>query len=741
MKTYLLLFVLFLFLLVFSGCSSKQYNVQFVADDELIEIVSVKEGKSVTKIADPEKEGYDFIGWFDDNDELYDFSKPITDNISLVAAFEKQIYHIAFYDGDELIYEKDYEYGANVRIPTINDKQDDDYNYRFIGWDHEVSSKATSTITYKTTYQVSTRTYLVTYYDENGEVLQSVNVEKGKNATNVNMTKANDERYTYSFKGWYLDGNTKYDFMSLVVSDINLYPVFECIPVYFSTKGAKISILGDSVSTFYSESSTVNSIYHGTNQYYYPLYSSTVKTVDKTWWYMLANNLEASISVNESLSGSSCYGYTDSAAMSEKRIKNLGLNGTPDIIIVFIGTNDNVNGFSEEQFTLAYSTMLSRIKENYPLSYVFCFSLGYSNYHLNQPDNHHNYSEEDRLMYNRIISEQCDRYGVKMIDIASIQTTKTWSQYLGDNLHLNYTGMKAVASYATTVIKEYFDQSRPVYAISYDVDEDVTLSNDDTYIFYKDEVKVLPSATKPGYDFLGWYLNSDFEGDKVVSTKGFNEDIVLYPHFEVTLKDGEYRVYYKLNGGKLGETNKEVILANFLHDYSLFVSNDWGEDITLNELKDLSYDGNENKFSSPYYYATNVPNGTDYALPKFFRENIDSWGWLINLLHENAATDKAYVSDNTVWPEPIVVNLWAFFYDTECEWNGVKSANYGDVDSLNATLEDFALYNKKVYSGEVTLPVPTFEGHTFLGWYTNPNFSGNAVTKVSSGVTVYAKWE
>jgi len=43
---------------------------------------------------------------------------------------------------------------------------------------------------------------------------------------------------------------------------------------------------------------------------------------------------------------------------------------------------------------------------------------------------------------------------------------------------------------------------------------------------------------------------------------------------------------------------------------------------------------------------------------------------------------------------------------------------------------------------EYTLPVTKREGYNFKGWYTNPNFSGDAVTKITpvANATFYAKW-
>jgi uncharacterized repeat protein (TIGR02543 family) len=50
-----------------------------------------------------------------------------------------------------------------------------------------------------------------------------------------------------------------------------------------------------------------------------------------------------------------------------------------------------------------------------------------------------------------------------------------------------------------------------------------------------------------------------------------------------------------------------------------------------------------------------------------------------------------------------------------------------------------------VSSGVITsIPTPTYAGHTFLGWYTQSNFSGSAITfpfTISANTTIYAKWE
>lgn len=64
----------------------KEFTVTFSYDEEEID-VKVFDGNSVSPISNPKKEGYKFIGWFLD-EEVYDFSLPVTKDLTLIAKFE-----------------------------------------------------------------------------------------------------------------------------------------------------------------------------------------------------------------------------------------------------------------------------------------------------------------------------------------------------------------------------------------------------------------------------------------------------------------------------------------------------------------------------------------------------------------------------------------------------------------------------------------------------------------------------
>ena len=257
---------------------------------------------------------------------------------------------------------------------------------------------------------------------------------------------------------WYKDAEmTKSHKLSKkVTSDLDLYPKVNAIPLVETFEGMTVSILGDSISTFYSNGSNVNSYYGGTNQFYYPIYSSTVLKASQTWWYQAIEGSNTKLGVNNSWSGTNLYGSGTSAGMNIARIKTLGENGNPDIIIVFLGTNDNVNGVTYKNFELGYKTLFNHINKNYPNAYVLCCTLGYSAY------SDYYYTEERRIEYNKITVEMCKQYKAKVIDIAKIQTVDSYTQLLGDRLHPNAEGMKKIAEKVIASMNEFLTEGAEI---------------------------------------------------------------------------------------------------------------------------------------------------------------------------------------------------------------------------------------------------------------------------------------
>lgn len=64
----------------------KEFTVTFSYDEEEVD-VKVFDGNTVSPISNPTKEGYKFLGWYLD-DEVYDFSLPVTKDLMLIAKFK-----------------------------------------------------------------------------------------------------------------------------------------------------------------------------------------------------------------------------------------------------------------------------------------------------------------------------------------------------------------------------------------------------------------------------------------------------------------------------------------------------------------------------------------------------------------------------------------------------------------------------------------------------------------------------
>ena len=136
-------------------------------------------------------------------------------------------------------------------------------------------------------------------------------------------------------------------------------------------QGKKLSIMGDSISTFTGISNNVkynNTI--GANAVWYPGNNSNFMDQTYTYWGRLINDLGMELCVNNSWSGSRVYGksdaeYKDNILLRATQLDNS--NGTnndesddiaPDVIVIYMGIND-LHGDSPRDLNLYKSLTAS----------------------------------------------------------------------------------------------------------------------------------------------------------------------------------------------------------------------------------------------------------------------------------------------------------------------------------------------------------------------------------------------
>ena len=204
------------------------------ADGNQVKVETVKNGSFVSRFDAPTKEGYTFAGWWLDNNNAFDFSMVITNNLTVVAHWEKndpepvETHLVEFIENG----------GTTVGDQTIADgklaKRPDDptrNEYAFVNWyadegcteefDFDVPITADTKVYAKWKANVE---YTVSF-DTNYGVPQIADQKVGKGE--YAKEPVNPVRSGKQFVGWYSDNNTflnKWNFGSnAVTEDITLY--------------------------------------------------------------------------------------------------------------------------------------------------------------------------------------------------------------------------------------------------------------------------------------------------------------------------------------------------------------------------------------------------------------------------------------------------------------------------------------------------------------------------------------
>lgn len=132
----------------------------------------------------------------------------------------------------------------------------------------------------------------------------------------------------------------------------------------------RISILGDSVSTFAGITPTEALFYDAWRQE-----ETGVTSPDDTWWMQVIQGMGGILGVNNSYAGSTVSGGFMTSGTSEKRLRTLSAEGEPDMILVAMGANDWGFGVHPQEFEYEYRRMLQRMKRLYPRAEIWCATI------------------------------------------------------------------------------------------------------------------------------------------------------------------------------------------------------------------------------------------------------------------------------------------------------------------------------------------------------------------------------
>ena len=284
--------------------------------------------------------------------------------------------------------------------------------------------------------------------------------------------------------------------------------------------------------------------------------------------------------------------------------------------------------------------------------------------------------------------------------------------------------------------------SAVIYTISYDLNGGVeNILNPINYTIETETITIEP-ILKEGYQFLGWYSNSNFSGEPTTTiTEGSTGDISLYAKWSVN----QYTVSFEENGGSLVNditadfgvpltspanpiregytfggwyidtsfTTSYIFKTIEAQDLTLYAK--WNP--TLNVVTLVLNNGNDHLVIAGYSgSALLTPTYTGFAFG----------GW-----YQDQSLTIRYESSTFPTTNRTLYAKWHIAYDITYHLNG-------GINSID---------NPSQYTGignHIQLSDPTQEGYTFLGWYEQIDFQGDPVSLIAQGTTghlvFYAKW-
>ncbi len=457
--------------------------------------------------------------------------------------------------------------------------------------------------------------------------------------------------------------------------------------------GLKISILGDSISTFTNISSgsaaqTTNSTI-ANNRVFYGEGTNGVQLND-TWWMQVMDKLGGELLVNNSFSRSTVFDPNDDKNIQgyyERCVNlhdNTGDNAgeEPDIIIVYMGINDFsycretlglyedidfktlINGttYSEPTTTCeAYAIMLNKITNRYPDAEVYCFTLpAKKNFVGNE--------EAVYIRYNSSLKKLADHFDCISVDTyhdsGIIPDKKTNEMYLSDGVHPNKNGMTAIANAFINTFynnSRYIDENDNFYTVDYVLSEAIVDNGKITRVPDGSFFKCTLSAVYSNPLNIIVLSNGVDISDSVV----FDDNTVYIPEVTTDITIIASPVIYSEN-------------HNYCYTKELFLNGNYNilniadNQFTENELTPV-FCNNE----TDYYYRLNKTIALRYTEP---------WSivWTTNYENNSKPISFYNYSDNTrenntyikYDPESTLLSIGIYKHGNFCDY-GVKLCDYG----------------------------------------------------------------
>ena len=632
------------------------------------------------------KDGYDFLGWYD-NPNFYNEAISLIEesdygNKTFYAKWLVKSYDVNFETNGGTINSGNiakYTYGVPANLPTDVTRT----GYTFAGWysDEALTSDRIDAISInemgeKTFYANWTNNSYAVTLNPNDGVIRSGNVSSYVYDFAVELP-TDVVRVGYTFDGWF----TNPSYIGSAVQSISATDYGD------KEFWAKWTVNNYGV-TLNTNGGTITNGDYETYTYGVGLTLPTAKNFVKTGytfggWYAdedFSSSLVLSIPVNET--GDKEYwakwteiDYTITYNVNEGQFDETPVtiyNYSLDTITMPVPTRE---GYEFGGWYTNSSYM------GYPEEYIFMYEIGNKEYWAKW--NVNSYNVTLNANDGKIKSGNVETYTYGVGALLPTNVTKKGYTFAGwyatDDFSDERVAMISAADmgdktfYANWVIVDYtitYNNKGGVingdYAVGYKIgDEDITLPT---------------NVTRTGYEFAGWYDNSNYEGEPitVISTEE-TADKELWAKWNVN----SYRISFDAKGG----TINAGVVKNYVYGSTVILPNDV---IQAGHTFEGSYD---NEFCTGDAVLSVV--STDTGDKTFYAK------WSVNSYGITLVTNDGTINSD---------------YST--------SYNYGEGATLPSDI--------------------TKEGYTFVGWFDNSNGDGTAYTNISDSdfgnKTFWAIW-
>lgn len=286
------------------------------------------------------------------------------------------------------------------------------------------------------------------------------------------------------------------------------------------------------------------------------------------------------------------------------------------------------------------------------------------------------------------------------------------------------------------------------YTISYVLNGGTNSGSNPTTYNIESATIYLSSPTRPGYNFGGWFAESDFINVVYIIPPGSNNNFTFYAKWQII----NYSLTYNLNGGTNNPANPSTynveslpitfsaptksgynfggwyVDASFITSITGITSGEGNRTLyakwtAINYSITYNLNGGTNNPANPVSYT--IESSFNFADPT--RTGYTFGGWYA----EGAFTTRVYnIASGSIGDEEVFAK-W-----TPINYTISYVLNNGTNSGSNP-----ASYN--IESTTITLANPTRTGYNFGGWYSDSGFvtGSNSIPAGSTGNrTFYAKW-